>query len=173
MKKVNWTWYLGVYVPLCPYCNEPAYEKKKCVFCGKKFEWVEGEIKPTVIEHEGYTIIQETNNHIQIYKDNHLVMHASCTKKMTEEELKKEVEFLRNMRGGKKKTCDSCIHYGLCQLHADKQPNMTVEDCHYFKDKSRFVEVPEGAVVLTRKEIAALNNYALKHFKDGDLDGCK
>lgn len=70
-------------------------------------------------------------------------------------------------------TCENCVHYDLCQLHADMQPNMTVEDCHYFKDKSRFIELPEGAIVLTRKEVDALNNYALKHSKDGDLDGGK
>ena len=98
MKKVKWKWDMGVYVPLCPYCNEPAYEEDHCVFCGKKYEWVEGKHKPTVVEHNGYTIIQCTNNHIQIYKDGRIVMHASCTKKMTEEELKQQVAFLEDMR---------------------------------------------------------------------------
>lgn len=68
-------------------------------------------------------------------------------------------------------SCKNCVHYDLCQLHADKQPNMTVEDCHYFKDKSRFIEVPEGVVFLTKKEIEVLIDYTYKHIKDGDLDG--
>ena len=98
MKKVKWTWDFGVYVPLCPYCNELAYEQDHCVFCGKKYEWVEGKHKPTVVEHNGYTIIQCTNNHIQIYKDGRIVMHASCTKKMTEDELREQVAFLEDIR---------------------------------------------------------------------------
>lgn len=35
-----------------------------------------------------YTVIQSSNHHIHIYKDGRMVMHASCAKKMTEEELK-------------------------------------------------------------------------------------
>lgn len=100
MKKVKWTYDWEVYVPLCPYCNEPAYEEDHCVFCGKQYKWVDGgeEAKIKVVEHNGYTIIQCTNNHIQVYKDGSLVMHASCTKKMTEDELKDQVVFLEEMR---------------------------------------------------------------------------
>lgn len=102
MRKVKWTWDMGVYVPLCPYCKELAYEEDHCVFCGKKYIWVDsGKHKPTVVEHEGYKIIQCTNNHIQIYKDDRIVMHASCTKKMTEEELKQQVDLLKTIREGK------------------------------------------------------------------------
>ena len=100
VKKVKWKRDWGVYVPFCPYCNELAYEHDHCVFCGKKYEWVEGKIKPTVVEHEGYTIVQCTNNHIQVYKDNRLVLHASCNKKMTEDELKGQVAFLKDVRRG-------------------------------------------------------------------------
>lgn len=100
MKKVKWTRDWGVYVPLCPYCNECAYKKDHCVFCKKPYQWVDGgkKAQPTVVEHNGYTIIQCTNNHIQIYKDERIVMHCSCTKKMTEEELKGQVEFLESLR---------------------------------------------------------------------------
>lgn len=98
MKKVKWTWDWGVYIPHCPYCNEPAYEEDHCVFCSKKYEWVEGKQQPMVVEHNGYTIIQCTNNHIQIYKNGRIVMHASCTEKKTVEELKEQVAFLESMR---------------------------------------------------------------------------
>lgn len=40
MKKVKWRWDHGCYVPLCPYCNDYAYEKDHCVFCNKKYKWV-------------------------------------------------------------------------------------------------------------------------------------
>lgn len=100
MKKVKWDMEWGVSVPHCPYCNEWAYEKTYCVFCKKTYQWVDGdkEARSTVVEHNGYTVIQCTNNHIQIYKDGRIVMHASCTKKMPEEELKEQVKFLEEMR---------------------------------------------------------------------------
>lgn len=98
MAKVNWKWDYGVYVPFCPFCKEPAYEKDHCVFCGKKYEWVEGKHQPTVVEHHGYTMIQCTNNHLQLYKDGRIVMHASCKKKMTVDELKEQVEFFEQVR---------------------------------------------------------------------------
>ena len=99
MKKVKWKWDHGVFVPFCPYCREPAYVKDHCVFCNKKYEWVDDhKHQPTVVEHNGYTIIQCTNNHIQIYKDGRIVMHASCTEKKTVEELKEQVAFLESMR---------------------------------------------------------------------------
>lgn len=100
MKKVKWTYDLGVSIAHCPYCDVRAYVKDHCVYCGKKYKWVDcgKEAEPTVVEHNGYTIIQCTNNHIQIYKDGRIVMHASCTKKMTEEELKEQVAFLEDLR---------------------------------------------------------------------------
>lgn len=91
MKKVKWRWDYGVYVPLCPYCGELAYEKDHCVFCNKEYEWVEGEHKGTIVNVGEYTVVQATNNHIHIYKGERMVRHASCTKKMTEEELKEMV----------------------------------------------------------------------------------
>lgn len=97
-KKVAWRWDFGVYDPFCPYCDEIAYKEDHCIFCGKNYVWVEGEIKPTVVEHNGYTIVQATNNHIQIYKDDQIILHASCTKKMTEEELKQQVDLIKKIR---------------------------------------------------------------------------
>jgi hypothetical protein len=93
MKKVKWDWDWGVYIPLCPYCNEPAYEKDHCVFCGKPYEWVEGKYKDTIVKQGEYTIIQATNNHISIYKNGEFVMHSQCNKKMTEKELLDQVKF--------------------------------------------------------------------------------
>ena len=47
-----------------------------------------------VIEYKGYVVSQcDHNNHIMIIKDGRMVMHAQCTKKMTEKELRKEVDF--------------------------------------------------------------------------------
>ena len=76
MKKVNWKWDYGVYVPFCPYCDEPAYEKDHCCFCNKPYEWVNGE----------------------------LISHISCTKKFNKTELKEllveEVNFMQKLFKG-------------------------------------------------------------------------
>ena len=97
MKKVKWQWEYGVYGCFCPYCNEWAYEKDHCVFCGKPYKWVEPKYKDTIIEQGEYTIVQATNNHISIYKNGQWVCHMSCTKKMTEEELKGMVQFAKDL----------------------------------------------------------------------------
>lgn len=93
MKKVKWRWEYGVYVPFCPYCNEPAYEQGYCVFCNNHYEWVEGKHKPTIVTVGEYTVVQGTGKHIHIYKGEEMVFHASCTKKKTEDELKEFVEY--------------------------------------------------------------------------------
>ena len=36
------------------------------------------------------------------------------------------------------KTCKDCIHCDVCQL----DPNTLVNDCEWFKDKSKFIELP-------------------------------
>lgn len=91
MRKVKWRWDYGVYMPFCPYCDEPAYEEDHCVFCKKTYKWVEGKYKPTVIEEGEYTVVQSTNNHIQVYKEGRMVMHSSCTKKKSEQELREMI----------------------------------------------------------------------------------
>lgn len=92
-KKVNWRWDYGVYMPFCPYCDEVASYKDKCAFCGKEYEWTEPKHKPTVVQVGEYTVTQATNNHISITRNDKMVYHAQCTKKKTEEELKKEVDL--------------------------------------------------------------------------------
>ena len=94
MKEVQWRWDYGVYVPFCPYCDEPAYDKDKCCFCGKHYKWLDSDIKDTVVEKGEYTIVQRSNNHVHIYKDGRMIYHASCTKKMTAKELLDHVVLL-------------------------------------------------------------------------------
>lgn len=100
MGKVIWRWEYGVYVPFCPYCDEPAYDKDRCVFCGREYEYTEGEYKPTEVLYKGYTAFQSTNNHITIYKNGETISHISCDSKMTESELLKMIED--RMHGGGK-----------------------------------------------------------------------
>ncbi len=88
MKKVKWRWDYGCYVPLCPYCNDYAYEKDHCVFCKKEYKWVDKSKTRTVTVGE-YTIVQTSNNHIHVYKGERMVLHISCTEKKSKWELKK------------------------------------------------------------------------------------
>ena len=98
MKKVKWDWEYGVYTPLCPYCNEPAYEKDHCVFCNQKYKWVEGKHKFTEVVDGDYTIVQSTNGHIHIIKDGRMVMHINQTEKKTEQELLGMLDFYRELQ---------------------------------------------------------------------------
>ena len=91
MKKVKWRWDWECYVPLCPYCNELAYENDHCVFCKKEYKWVNKSKDRVVIVGE-YTVVQTSNNHISITKDGRMVFHASCTKRKSKRNLKKMVQ---------------------------------------------------------------------------------
>lgn len=93
MKKVKWRWDYGVYVPLCPHCNELAYERDHCVFCKQPYQWVEGKHKYTTVNVGEYTVVQGTSNSIFIYKGDRAIMHASCTEKKTEDELRDMIAY--------------------------------------------------------------------------------
>lgn len=99
LKKVIWRWDYGVYMPFCPYCDEPIYEAGTCVFCHKPHKWREGKYKDTVVEVGEYTVVQSTSKDIYIYKGEEWVLHASCTTKMSEEELRKFVENYKKLKG--------------------------------------------------------------------------
>ena len=102
MKKVIWRYEFDKKekYPFCPYCGEFAYNEEKCVFCGKPYEWEEDQTETVLVEFEGYRIVQTINHHIHLYKDGKLVMHIPHTKRMTAEELKKEVEFYKMLAKG-------------------------------------------------------------------------
>ena len=99
IKKVVWdTEFDSVEkYPFCPYCREFAYEQDHCVFCGKPYEWTESKGETTTVKVDEYTVVQTSNHHIHIVKDGRIVMHVQCAKKLSEEELKKEVEFYKNL----------------------------------------------------------------------------
>ena len=97
-KAVEWRWDYGVYLSFCPYCDSPTYdEKERCPFCKKEYEWTEPKHKDTQVQVGEFTVIQATNNHISIYKHGQWVYHMSCTKKMTEEELKGMVQVAKDL----------------------------------------------------------------------------
>lgn len=100
-KQVVWRWEYGVYVPFCPYCGEPAYDHDLCFNCGKPYEYVEGEYKPKVVSKGAYTVIQSTNHHISVYKNDGLIFNAACGVSRSEAELLELIDSLaRNEKCG-------------------------------------------------------------------------
>ena len=98
MKKVKWRWDWECYVPLCPYCNELAYEKDHCAFCGNEYKWV-NKSKERIVTVDDYTIVQASNNHIQVFKGERLVLHAACSKKMSKRKLRGYAALCETLRG--------------------------------------------------------------------------
>lgn len=100
-KKIIWDWDYGLYVPFCPNCGDlvDAYGEV-CDTCGEAFEYTEPMYKSKTVIVGDYEVVQETNNHISIYKDGQFVYHASCSKEMTEEELKQQVDFYEKISSG-------------------------------------------------------------------------
>lgn len=45
------------------------------------------------LTYKGYVVSQSSNNHVMIFKNKEMVFHSSCNKKLTEEQLKKTVDF--------------------------------------------------------------------------------
>lgn len=45
------------------------------------------------INYKGYIISQAENNHVMICKDNQMVFHSQCNKKLDKEGLKKQLEL--------------------------------------------------------------------------------
>ena len=54
------------------------------------------------INYKGYVISQASNNHVTIFKNNQMLFHSSCHKKLNEEELKKQLDFYLNLIEGDK-----------------------------------------------------------------------
>lgn len=45
------------------------------------------------IEYRNCTVVQNSNNHVLIFKNNEMVFHANVDKKLTDSELKSYVDF--------------------------------------------------------------------------------
>ena len=45
------------------------------------------------IQYRNHTVSQASNNHVMICKDSEMVFHAQVNKKLTDDELKRNVDF--------------------------------------------------------------------------------
>lgn len=90
IKDIIWVEEYGMIVPMCPSCREPAYEENECVFCHQKYRYTP---KPkgyedTIITIGDYTITQVYGSWgVYIEHKGRLLVHASCSGKMSEKEL--------------------------------------------------------------------------------------
>lgn len=93
--EVNWYVEWGVMIPHCPRCDELAYQEDECVFCHQKFIYTD---KPqgyedTIITIGEWTIIQVYGSWgVYIEHNGQEIMHASCSKKLSEKRLKEWLE---------------------------------------------------------------------------------
>jgi len=53
-----------------------------------------------MVEYKGYIAEQSYNNHVLILKEGKTVLHASCNKKKTDDELKEMIDALIVLREG-------------------------------------------------------------------------
>lgn len=51
------------------------------------------------IKYKGYIISQASNNHVAICKDNQMLFHAQCNKRLNKEGLKQQLEFYLGLDG--------------------------------------------------------------------------
>ena len=58
------------------------------------------------INYKGYEISQADNNHVMICKDNQMLFHSQCNKKLGEEGLKKQLEFYLRLNSLLEKVSD-------------------------------------------------------------------
>lgn len=104
-EKVAWEkGYDGDEYPICPKCGELAYFFDKCCFCGQVFDEDDEKLQafnnPVMVEKDGYTATQTSNNHIHVADSKgRLVYHAQCTEKKSRKELYGVIDFVKNIRG--------------------------------------------------------------------------
>lgn len=50
------------------------------------------------IQHAGYTAVQAANYHVTVYDNGRMVMLSSCGRKLSEDELREHIDFVRAIR---------------------------------------------------------------------------
>ena len=82
-------------MPVCPTCNEPTYDEKRCFFCGQAIRLKEYLPRPLIVGWKDYKGIFVSGGY-WIYHKGKIMMHARCSKKMTPKEARKQLKTLPN-----------------------------------------------------------------------------
>lgn len=93
-KEVKWCYDWGVLIPFCPYCDEPAYEKDKCVFCGKEYITTPKPIPDLEVYGDRFYAVMPSKTSIYIFEQvtGALVCHESVSGKWDKEKLEKHLK---------------------------------------------------------------------------------
>lgn len=78
---------------VCPSCNEPTYDEKRCFFCGQHIKVKEYPRKPLIVRWKGYRGVYVSES-IWIHHNGKFVLHAQCKMGMTPEELRKQLKTI-------------------------------------------------------------------------------
>ena len=84
----------GIWVEVCPFCKEYAYEKTHCVFCGAEFEELTNEETKYYRELNDEKIIvcknitvKQVSNGVYVFRDNAMIQHLTTFKPLSNKEL--------------------------------------------------------------------------------------
>ena len=80
-------------MPVCPSCNEPTYDEKRCLFCGQFIKLKEYLPKPLIVSWKGYRGVYVSGGFWVHYKGE-FVMHGQCSKKLTPKDARKQLKAM-------------------------------------------------------------------------------
>ena len=80
-------------MPVCPTCNEPTYDEKRCFFCGQAIKLNEYLPKPLIVGWKGYRGVYVSGGFWVHYKGK-FVMHGQCAKKLTPKEAREQLKTM-------------------------------------------------------------------------------
>ena len=80
-------------MPVCPSCNEPTYDDKRCFFCGQAIKLNEYLPKPLIVGWKGYKGVFIGGGYWIYYKGK-FVLHAQCAKKFTPKDARKQLKTM-------------------------------------------------------------------------------
>lgn len=94
IKMVNWYHDWGVLVPHCPSCDELAYGKERCVFCGQPYLMTPKPIPKLEVYGDTLYAVMPSKTSIYVFEQvtGALVCHQSVEGEWDKEKLKKHLE---------------------------------------------------------------------------------
>lgn len=79
-------------MPVCPSCQEPTYDEKRCFFCGQHIKVKEYPQKPLIVKWKGYRGVYVSDS-FWVHHNGKFVLHAQC-KKMTPDKARKQLKTM-------------------------------------------------------------------------------
>lgn len=80
-------------MPVCPSCNEPTYDNKRCYFCGQAIKLKEYPPKPLVVRWKSFKGVYVSGG-LWIYDNGKFVLHAQTSKKQTPNDVRRQLKTM-------------------------------------------------------------------------------